>query len=84
MLDEFCTSSQARVDELDEILTTQHVLSEAEFDTLFRHLHSLAGGAAMMNLESLSDVTTSLEKKMTQHKKEITQENLGVTALSVP
>ena len=63
---------------------TQHVLSEAEFDKLFIHLHSLAGGAAMMNLESLSDVTTALEHEMTQNKKEITQETLGVTALPVP
>ena len=78
MLDEFCTSSLVRVGELEEILVTQHVISRAEFDTLFRHLHSLAGNAAMMTLDSLSDVATELEHRITRNKKALTRENLRV------
>merc|ERR1712166_260150 len=78
LLDEFCTSSLVRVVELEEILVTQHVISRAEFDTIFRHLHSLAGNSAMMALDSLSEVATELEHRITRNKKALTRENLGV------
>ena len=83
MSDVFCTSSLVRVGELEEILVTQHVISRAEFDIIFRHLHSLAGNSAMMALDSLSEVATELEHRITRNKKALTRENLGVPAQPV-
>ena len=59
-----CTSSLERLCELEGFLTTEDRISERHFDTISRHLHSLAGNTAMFGLETLSSAFNELDQSL--------------------
>jgi HPt (histidine-containing phosphotransfer) domain-containing protein len=63
-----CTSVLVRVGEAESFLTSRHQISEEQFDTMIRHVHSVVGGAAMLGLEKLSNTARDLKRTMHQAK----------------
>ena len=63
-----CTSLLVRVGEVESLLTSQNQISEEQFETMIRHVHSVVGGAAMLGLETLSNAARDLKHTMKQAK----------------
>ena len=71
-----------------ELPTTRNRVSEAQFETMLRHLHAVRGTFTIMGVETLSGQIDDLERSMQRSKQEsaiseVSTQSASLTSLAI-